>query len=505
MNKKGFTLIELLAVLSLISVILIVAVPGIISIGNKMKSKATNEKTEMLKKAATSYMLKHKNYCIKNNTADSSSSYYECKIKAGELVDLGGYEKEYDSHNDCKVYNPDDYSCLDDLELSVRLKKASEKATDTLQKLATNPPTPKEDDYCTHTLEYDGTVDNNLRFTGDMPCNFVLFNNERPELLEKYRIVNISGNFIAYTTLHDTLEDCKSLWSFDEGFNSNPDYECRKIKEGYGGWRIIGVMNNIDDGTGKKETRLKIVRGDSLNNTTYSWDSSDSSINSGYGISEWNQADLMRELNEDYLNTSLTANIMWYSGNNNVKNAEFNYKEVLNQESQNLIGDAKWMLGAQNFSGTGNIPGTASEFYDAERSSTPWGLPSDRCNDGYCPRQSSWTGKVGLIYPSDFGFAPEYNRDYCLDLNLSDYMYGRQECGIVNWFSRLARGGNLHTLTSTTYFNNTLGNSIVKMGFAGTHTERPGQGLYVTPTVYLKADVKIVGGSGTPLDPYIVQ
>ena len=60
----------------------------------------------------------------------------------------------------------------------------------------------------------DETNDNNLRFIGADPKNYVWFNDEL--------------------------------------------------------WRIIGVMNNIDDGTGKKETRLKIIRNEPIGN--YSWD-----------------------------------------------------------------------------------------------------------------------------------------------------------------------------------------------------------------------------------------
>ena len=79
----------------------------------------------------------------------------------------------------------------------------------------------KTSDSCTYTLAYDGTSDNNLRYVGANPCNYV------------------------------------------------------KIDDEY--WRIIGVMNNIDDGTGKKETRIKLIRNESIG--AYSWDSSESSIN----------------------------------------------------------------------------------------------------------------------------------------------------------------------------------------------------------------------------------
>ena len=46
-------------------------------------------------------------------------------------------------------------------------------------------------------------------------------------------------------------------------------------------WRIIGVMKNVDDGTGNKSDRVKLIKNESIG--LYSWDSSDSSVNSGCG------------------------------------------------------------------------------------------------------------------------------------------------------------------------------------------------------------------------------
>ena len=83
----------------------------------------------------------------------------------------------------------------------------------------------KTSDTCTYTLAYDGTTDNNLRYVGKNPCNYVKIDNEF--------------------------------------------------------WRIIGVMNNIDDGTGNKESRIKLIRDEAIGQ--YSWDTSDSTVNSDYG------------------------------------------------------------------------------------------------------------------------------------------------------------------------------------------------------------------------------
>ena len=53
-------------------------------------------------------------------------------------------------------------------------------------------------------------------------------------------------------------------------------------------------MNNIDDGTGKKESRLKIIR-DEPYNELIAWDTD--------GVNNWTIASLQNELNTTYLNS----------------------------------------------------------------------------------------------------------------------------------------------------------------------------------------------------------
>ena len=60
-------------------------------------------------------------------------------------------------------------------------------------------------------------------------------------------------------------------------------------------WRIIGVMKNINDGNGNISDRVKLIRNESIGN--FAWDTSDSSVNGGWGINEWTKADLMKLLN----------------------------------------------------------------------------------------------------------------------------------------------------------------------------------------------------------------
>ena len=79
--------------------------------------------------------------------------------------------------------------------------------------------------------------------------------------------------------------------------------------------------------------RIKIIRNESIG--SYSWDSSESSVNTGQGVNEWSQADLMSILNHGpyYHRTSGTCY-------NNMNNAtiECDFSEVgLTEDTKNMI------------------------------------------------------------------------------------------------------------------------------------------------------------------------
>ena len=101
--------------------------------------------------------------------------------------------------------------------------------------------------------------------------------------------------------------------------------------------RIIGAFNNVDDGTGKKEIRLKIIRNESIGN--YSYDSSASTVNSGYGVNDWSKADLNTELNSLYYNSSSGT---CYSGASNTSTTCDFTNTGLKSEARNMIGDTKY-------------------------------------------------------------------------------------------------------------------------------------------------------------------
>ena len=183
----------------------------------------------------------------------------------------------------------------------------------------------------TEELAYDGTADNNLRYIGADPNNYVSFNNEL--------------------------------------------------------WRIIGVFNDIDDGTGTKETRLKIIRDEPIGE--YSWDNKASgtgSSTSSAGSNDWSDSALQIVLNSGaYWNR--TSGECPYGEDGATTSCDFT-TTGLTEEAKTMISNAKWNLGGSStFTDV-----TASMFYERERGT-----------DVYANRPTEWIGKIGLMYPSEVG------------------------------------------------------------------------------------------------------
>ncbi len=318
----------------------------------------------------------------------------------------------------------------------------------------------KTSDSCTYTLAYDGTSDNNLRYVGANPCNYVKIDNEF--------------------------------------------------------WRIIGVMNNIDDGTGKKESRLKLIRNESIGN--YSWDTSDSSVNSGWGVNEWSQADLMKLLNPGYESESVGGSLYYnnssgncYSYSDNATKACDFTSSGLKPNLKKLIGNTLWNTGSQGTNGwTTASNGLTIHFYSYERSDNTGKICTSGvfCNDTVT-RTSTWQGKVGLMYPSDYGFATsggsKNNRSSCLTkelLNWNDSSYS--DCKNNDWF--YVSSNFQWTISSRTDTSDTT--NVFDVGNGGNVGCNIDDGLsaansvLIRPSVYLKSSVAIVNGNGSKESPY---
>ena len=208
-------------------------------------------------------------------------------------------------------------------------------------------------------------------------------------------------------------------------------------------WRIIGVFKDIDDGNGNKETRIKIARSESIGN--YQWDDN---------ATKWSTATLKTYLNGTYLNG-------------------------LTSEAQGMIGNAKWNLGGWSTSQL-----YANQFYEYERGTTVSSGSS-----------TEWTGKIALMYPSDYMYAGDLSK-----CSKDGYNWDTDQtnCRNTSWLRN----------TSTTQWTLTPYSSYSSNVFSVYNSGYVNDLNYVTdsyasrPVLYLASTVEITGGEGTSENPY---
>ena len=253
-------------------------------------------------------------------------------------------------------------------------------------------------------------------------------------------------------------------------------------------WRIIGVFYDVDDGTGKKEKRLKLIRNESIGDC--SWDSSASTVNSGQGVNDWSKSDLMTELNDLYYNSKSGT---CYTGQNNATTICDFTDMGLNSSTKDMINSAVYYLGA----GLGEYGGAstvfnlyANEFYELERDTAVYNCS---LNDGACPRATTWVGNVGIMYPSDYMYATDLS--LCIQTGSN---YSVSDCEVNDW---LFIDEPQWTISSTIRYPHLGFNIYYNFITDG----RVYYTMSVRPVVYLKSNIVITDGFGTSSDPYILR
>ncbi len=264
-------------------------------------------------------------------------------------------------------------------------------------------------------------------------------------------------------------------------------------------WRIIGVFD-VDDGTGKIEKRMKIIRNESIGN--YSWDNKNTSTGAetNYGTNNWLVARLNYLLNPGHESETYGGSLYWnrksgtcYAGSSNATTSCNFTSTGLTDEAKAMIGDAKWYLGCTN-DWTTSSTGLASHWYKYERGTTV-----------YSGRSTNWTGKVGLMYPSDYGYATSggssTNRASCMAKELYNWhKSGYSDCKNNDWLynsSTTQWTMSPHAGSSREVF------SVDSTGFVDfddADNTRAGR-----PVVHLKSTIKVISGSGTKDSPYILS
>ena len=294
----------------------------------------------------------------------------------------------------------------------------------------------------TSSLSKDNTIDNNIRYVGANPSNYINFNGEL--------------------------------------------------------WRIIGVFNNVEDDLNSLP-KVKIIRDDYIN--TLPFDVSEESVNSGYGVNDFATSDIKDVLNDKYYNSkSITCQrevSVEGSDETTTEDYECGYVSTgIKETSKKFIANAKFYTGSNGTTRWNNS--VVNDFYNFERSnnSSKQCNSSAMCNDTV-DRSLTWSGKIGLMYLSDFGFATGKNSSACLNKAVSNW-WNDNKCLNDNWILKDIEY-TMSEVASRDYAYRVFitGSDMESVSVSNEH--------FVRPVLYLYNDVVLVGGNGTIDNPYTIE
>ena len=418
-KRNAFTLIELLAVIVILAVILVIAIPRILDVIETSKKDSFKNSAQLIadsaekKKVSDKLLGKDEEITCKDVAKINDEDYASCTIS-------------FDSEGNAKV-SITGKGKFDGLKITNGTKENAE-----VKEITKPTYGMKATEYITNLLEYDGeglkidnTSDQNIRYYGANPNNYVRFNNEL--------------------------------------------------------WRIIGVFGN----------NVKLIRSEKIGDL--SWDSSASSVNDGWGVNEWSQADLKNYLNTMYYGgTSVTC----YGGTKN--STTTCPTNTLDETSKSLIDYHTWKIGAIEESKRTNT----LAFYSAERGTVNGKICTSGtgCNDTV-ERTTEWPGYIGLPYATDYAYAS--GESICETNMLKKDSSNAYICKNNNWMFK----PNTWYWTISPYANTSSAYHVWRVYNGG----NVNNGYYaavggaVFPTIYLKSNILIESGKGTSGDPYILK
>ncbi len=240
-------------------------------------------------------------------------------------------------------------------------------------------------------------------------------------------------------------------------------------------YRIIGAFDDDKD----SNYQIKLIKADYTTSAMLGTDGRDYAGAYSYSTSNYKGS----------METSTIAAYRWNydtsvssSGSNNWATSEFNtinlntnYWNYLGTTWQNLIVETTWHLG-----GMTSFNNTAKAFYDGERN-----------NAGYGSNPTTYTDEIGLMYPSDYGYAasPEV---WITDL----FDYDNSTITANNWMYMGLTEWTITPDSSNSYYVFDV-NGDGNLNYSGADL-----GYSARPVFYLESNVALQGGSGTSSDPY---
>ena len=266
-------------------------------------------------------------------------------------------------------------------------------------------------------------------------------------------------------------------------------------------WRIIGVFDG----------KIKLMRNESIGNMAYDYDGHDTYLqqltssdnNSAVKMLQYdNDSEITAKLlapsrdgQNDYSSSSLQKilNNYYYNKLNYTGTITYDFTNtgIKNDTTRNMIAETTWNLG-----GWGSSDLFSNEMYEKERGTTV-----------YSGRSTTWTGKIALAYPSDYGYATDLSKcsQTLCNYNNSTDSYA---CRTNDWmYPIITNSGKTYGWLLTPYSSNA--DSAFSVYSAG-YFSSSGNDYYdsvfnaygVAPVLYLGSDQDIVSGDGSQSNPY---
>ena len=226
-------------------------------------------------------------------------------------------------------------------------------------------------------------------------------------------------------------------------------------------WRIIGVIDG----------KIKIIRNEKLTPvTTDTQNGSSVTIGTSSGF-YWNKVQQSGKNYNNWENSTLQnyLNGTYYNG--------------IKEPYKNMIStNETFYLGGPTSSNYQTL--TAKGYYDVERS-----------NSVYSGNPTSTTQSIGLMYPSDYGYAAGSS---CLSTELYYYDGGCKNSdylsiGVIEW------------LQAPIASYSSIATSLYSSGFVYDYINVRDNSLAVRPVLYLTSTTQITGGNGSQSNPFTLE
>ncbi len=253
-KKNAFTLIELLAVIVILAVILVIAIPRILDVIETSKKDSFKNAAQLIadtaekKKVSDKLLGKDESITCKDVAKINDEDYKSCIIS-------------FDSEGNAKV-SITGRGKFDGLKITNGTKENAE-----VKEITKPTYGMKATEYITNLLEYDGeglkkdnTPDQNIRYYGSDPNNYVRFNNEL------WRIIGVFGNNVklvrkdslgslSWDSSDSTINNGNGINQWGESTDANgneyagADLQVYLNKMYYGGDTTVTCYGSTSNGT----------------------------------------------------------------------------------------------------------------------------------------------------------------------------------------------------------------------------------------------------------------